>query len=73
MFVTHATRFASEIMVEKVGQGAKINGKSIMGVMMLAAEQGSELIISAEGDDEAEAVEHLAELVLSGFGELKDL
>lgn len=73
MFVTHATRFKADVYVEKVGQGARINGKSIMGVMMLAAEKGSRLIISADGEDEKEAVRHLAELVASGFGELKNL
>lgn len=73
MFVTHASRFKADIFVEKVGQGARINGKSIMGVMMLAAENGSRLIIFAEGEDEKEAVEHMVELVASGFGELKNL
>jgi len=73
MFVTHSSRFESVIFVEKVGQGARINGKSIMGVMMLAAEQGSQLLIIANGEDEEKAVDHLVELVKTGFGELKDL
>ncbi len=73
MFVTHAGQFLSDIFVEKVGQGAKVNGKSIMGVMMLAAAKGSELIITAEGEDEEQAVEHLAKLVSTGFGDLKNL
>jgi phosphotransferase system HPr (HPr) family protein len=71
MFVTHASRFRSEVFVEK--NGIRVNGKSIMGVMMLAAEKGSELIIAARGDDEKEAVDNLIELVKSGFGELKSL
>ncbi len=71
MFVTHASRFKSEVFVEK--NGIRVNGKSIMGVMMLAAEKGSELIIAARGDDEKEAVDNLVELVKSGFGELKSL
>ncbi|UCD18076.1 MAG: HPr family phosphocarrier protein [Candidatus Zixiibacteriota bacterium] len=70
-FVSNASRFASEIFIEK--DGLKVNGKSIMGVMMLAAEMGSELSISAEGEDEEEAVEVLVDLVRTGFGDLKDL
>jgi phosphocarrier protein HPr len=60
-----AGRFTSEIHLEK--DGLRVNGKSIMGVLMLAAEQGSELVIQGEGDDAAEAVEALAALVLRGF------
>ena len=71
MFVSYASRFKSEIYIEKAG--IKVNGKSIMGIMSLAAEKGSELIISANGEDEKEAIETLAELVQSGFGELKNL
>jgi len=71
MFVTHASKFKSEIYIEK--DGLKVVGKSIMGVMMLAAEKGSELIISAEGEDEREAVDELVKLIESGFGELKNL
>lgn len=71
MFVSHASKYKSDVFVEK--QGLKVNGKSIMGVMMLAAEQGSELIIYAEGEDEQSALEDLVNLVNSGFGDLKDL
>nr|MBN2278261.1 HPr family phosphocarrier protein [candidate division Zixibacteria bacterium] len=71
MFVTHASRFKAEVFIEK--DGLKVVGKSIMGVMMLAAEKGAELIISAIGEDEKEAVEELVKLVASGFGELKNL
>ena len=71
MFVSHASKFESEIFVEK--GGLKVNGKSIMGVMMLAAEKGSQLIIYADGADEKEAVKELVELVGSGFGDLKYL
>jgi phosphocarrier protein HPr len=60
-----AGRFTSEIHLEK--DGLRVNGKSIMGVLMLAAEQGSELVIQGEGDDAAEAVEALAALVRRGF------
>ncbi|SYZ72995.1 HPr-like protein Crh [Candidatus Zixiibacteriota bacterium] len=71
MFVSHASRFKADIFLEK--DGLKVNGKSIMGVMMLAAEMGSELIIYADGDDEKEAAESLAELIGTGFGDLKNL
>lgn len=71
MFVSHASKYKSDVFVEK--QGLKVNGKSIMGVMMLAAEQGSELIICTEGEDEQSALEDLVNLVNSGFGDLKDL
>ncbi|HHI03686.1 MAG: phosphocarrier protein HPr [Candidatus Zixiibacteriota bacterium] len=71
MFVSHASRFKSDIFVEK--DGLKVNGKSIMGVMMLAAEAGSKLIIYADGEDEKEAVKGLVELIESGFGDLKYL
>ncbi|MCP4704483.1 MAG: HPr family phosphocarrier protein [candidate division Zixibacteria bacterium] len=71
MFVSHASKFVSEIFVEK--DGLKVNGKSIMGVMMLAAEMGAQLTIFADGEDEKEAVTDLVKLVGSGFGDLKYL
>ncbi len=71
MFVTYAARYKSEIFIEK--NGIRVNGKSIMGIMSLAAEKGSELIISANGEDEKEAVRALVKLIESGFGELKNL
>ena len=55
--------------VELVKDGVAINGKSIMGVMMLAAECGSSIIIRADGPDEAAALDALAALVAEGFGE----
>lgn len=66
-FVKLASTFDSEIFVEK--DELEVNGKSIMGVMMLAAEPGATLAIRAEGDDSDEAVEALAGLVEDGFGE----
>jgi len=65
-FVKTAGRFASDITVEK--DGLEVNGKSIMGVLMLAAEQGSWLKLRASGADAAEALESLADLVGRGFG-----
>ena len=65
--VTAATKFESEVFFVK--GDLRINGKSIMGVMMLAAEQGSELIVEATGPDEEEAIEAILEVIASGFGE----
>ena len=62
-----ASEFNSEIEISKDGVG--VNGKSIMGVMMLAAECGSSITIRADGPDAEQAVEALAKLVASGFGE----
>jgi phosphocarrier protein HPr len=62
-----ASEFDSEIEIAKDGFG--VNGKSIMGVMMLAAECGSSILIRADGPDAEQAVEALARLVASGFGE----
>ena len=62
-----ASTFASDI--ELVKDGLDVNGKSIMGVMMLAAECGSSIIIRAKGPDAEQAVQALAALVESGFGE----
>jgi phosphocarrier protein len=67
LFVRLASRFASEITVSK--SGVEVNGKSIMGEMMLAAERGSTLEIRADGSDEAGAVEALVALVECGFEE----
>jgi phosphocarrier protein HPr len=62
-----ANGFAAEIQLAK--DGLEVNGKSIMGVMMLAAECGSSIVIRADGPDAEQAVQALAELVASGFGE----
>lgn len=66
-FVKTAGRFSAEITVEK--DGLEVNGKSIMGVLMLAAEQGSRLRLTATGHDAAEALEALEDLVDRGFEE----
>ncbi len=62
-----ASTFASDIELCK--DGMDVNGKSIMGVMMLAAECGSSILIRADGPDAEQAVDALAALVHSGFGE----
>ena len=66
-FVTLASSFASDIRVARDGQ--EVNGKSIMGVMMLAASRGSAITLIADGDDEQDAVNRLAELIAQRFGE----
>jgi phosphocarrier protein len=63
-----ASTFTAEIAVLK--DGMEVNGKSIMGVMMLAAECGSSITIKASGDDAERAVQALMDLVASGFGEM---
>ena len=67
-FVKTAGRFSSEITVEK--DGLEVNGKSIMGVLMLAAEQGSWLRLTASGADADAALDALADLVGRGFSEV---
>lgn len=62
-----ANTFSSDIQLLK--EGVPVNGKSIMGVMILAAECGSIITIRAQGEDEDAAVNALAGLVRSGFGE----
>lgn len=66
-FVHTAGRFASRIRVSKGGR--EMDGKSIMGILLLAAARGTMLTITADGPDEATAVQSLIELVESGFGE----
>jgi len=67
MLVKTASQFQSEIKIIK--DNMNVNAKSIMGVLVLAAEKGSKLKIVAEGPDEEEAVEALAKLFAEGFGE----
>ena len=65
--VKTAARFKSDIVL--VREDLEVNGKSIMGVMMLAAEFGSSLLVRARGPDAEAAVEAIAELVAARFGE----
>ena len=67
-FVKTASRYRSSVQVCK--DGVSVNGKSIMGVMMLAAERGSSMTIRADGDDAREAMEALLELIAAGFNEM---
>src|SRR5437867_8363999 len=67
MFVRIASRYRSEIWVSK--ESEEVNGKSIMGLMMLAAGQGSKLRIRCVGSDAAKALQELEELINSKFNE----
>ena len=67
MFVRIASRYRSEVWVAK--EGEQINGKSIMGLMMLAAGQGSTLTIKCEGPDADKVMEELEELIQQKFNE----
>ena len=66
-FVKIANNFRAEIIVTK--DGDSVNGKSIMGLMTLAAARGTKLIIEANGDDAAEAVDAIQSLVEGNFNE----
>jgi phosphocarrier protein HPr len=66
-FVHLASRFDSQVRVGR--NGRVMDGKSILGILLLAAARGMTITISAHGADENEAVEALAQLVESGFGE----
>ena len=65
--VTLAAKYRSEVLVRK--DGREVSGKSIMGVLMLAAAQGSHITLVASGDDAAEALEALASLIANRFDE----
>jgi phosphocarrier protein HPr len=66
--VKAANRFRCDVLLEK--DGTEVNGKSIMGVLMLAATQGSGVTVRCEGDDANEALAEIARLFETGFGEL---
>jgi phosphocarrier protein len=67
LLVKTANRFVSEISIEK--DGLEVNGKSIMGILMLAASKGSRITLKAEGKDSAQAIKALGELIENKFGE----
>ncbi len=66
-FVQEANRYESEIFIIKDGQ--EVNGKSILGVLMLAAPKGAEITLRAEGDDAVAAINALGALINGRFGE----
>jgi phosphocarrier protein len=67
MFVKTASRFRAEVWVEKDGE--RVNGKSIMGLMMLAAGQGSKLLVSCEGSDADKALAEIEAVIVRKFDE----
>lgn len=66
LFVKTTSRFKSEVMVSR--DGLEVNGKSIMGVMMLAAEEGATIVVKAQGPDEGDVLAAIQELVDGKFG-----
>jgi len=66
-FVHTASRFRSRVTAGR--DGRVMDGKSILGILLLSASQGTAIDVSAEGDDEQQAIEALAALVEGGFGE----
>ncbi len=69
MIVREAARYKADFFIEK--DGYEINGKSIIGVMTLAAEQGAKLTLTFEGDDEEAAASAIVAVFERGFGEAK--
>ena len=67
LLVKTASRFASEIKIAR--EGVEVNGKSIMGIMMLAAGKGTSIKVTVAGDDEVAAMATLGDLIKDGFGE----
>ena len=67
LFVQTASKFKSDVYIRR--DEHEVNGKSIMGVMMLAAEMGSTVVITANGEDENEAIAALVEIVNNKFNE----
>ncbi len=67
LFVQLANKFSSDILVQKNDQ--EVNGKSIMGILILAAAQGTRITVKVSGDDADRAIDALGELIDAGFGE----
>lgn len=67
LFVKTASQFKADVKV--IRDGIEVNGKSIMGIMMLAAAKGTTITLQVSGGDEAEAMQVLGELIRNGFGE----
>ncbi len=65
--VQTANKFSSEVVLVK--DDIEVNGKSIMGILLLAAPQGTEISVTVEGADEQDAMAVIAELIEDGFGE----
>lgn len=67
LFVKTASRFNSDIRIER--EDIEVNGKSIMGIMMLAAAKDTVIQVKVGGEDEDEAMKTLGDLIRNGFGE----
>ncbi len=67
LFVKTASRFSSDVKVCR--EEIEVNGKSIMGIMMLAAAKGSQIELKVTGEDETDAFQVIGELIRNGFGE----
>lgn len=67
LFVKTASRFSSEVRLAR--EGVEVNGKSIMGIMMLAAPKGTTVLLTVEGDDEIEAMQSVGDIINNRFGE----
>jgi len=67
--VQTANKFTSEVMLTK--DDVEVNGKSIMGILLLAAPKGTEILVSVAGSDEDQAMQIIANLIEDGFGEDK--
>jgi phosphocarrier protein len=67
LFVKTASRFKSDIRIER--EDVEVNGKSIMGIMMLAAAKDTVIQVKVGGEDEDEAMQALGDLIRDGFGE----
>ena len=67
LFVKTSSRFSSDVKLSR--EGVEVNGKSIMGIMMLAASKGSSVSLTVNGADETEAFQIIGELITNGFGE----
>jgi phosphocarrier protein len=67
LLVRTANKFASEVTIEK--DGLEVNGKSIMGILMLAASKGTKITLKVEGRDSVQALQTLGRLIENKFGE----
>jgi phosphocarrier protein HPr len=67
LLVKTANRFSSDVILEK--EGLEVNGKSIMGILMLAASKGSKITLKVEGRDSTQAIQTLGKLIEEKFGE----
>lgn len=67
LFVKTASRFSSDVKLAR--EGVEVNGKSIMGIMMLAAPKGTTVRLTVEGADEVEAMHSVGDVIANGFGE----